>query len=137
MKGSLSHWKSEDSYLAFLRLVGTTYFIKYRSTYRETKSPVTLFNSCIGMSIEDQHIKWLDKICTHVWDEVQNEFDLLSSPSALKLHWLRTVWVLNMWAQASSDKITILPPTQYGWIQEVDNGGYSIQYNTDETCTYH
>ena len=68
---------------------------------------------------------------------IQNEFDLLPSPSALKLHWLRTVWVLNMWAQASSDKITILPPTQYGWIQEVDNGGYSIQYDTDETCTYH
>ena len=71
VKGSLSHWKSENSYLAFLRLVGTTYFIKYISTYRGTKSPVALFNSCTGTTIEDQHIKWLNKIRTHVWEEVQ------------------------------------------------------------------
>ena len=45
-KGSLSHWKSKFLF----RLVGTTYFIKYRSTYRGTKSPVTLFNSCTGMT---------------------------------------------------------------------------------------
>ena len=126
VNGSLSQWKSENSYLAFLRLVGTTYFVKYRSTYRGAKSPVTLFNSCTSTTIEDQYIQWLDKIRTHVWEEVQNEFDLPPSPPSLKLHWLRTVWVLNMWAQASSDKITTLQPTKHGWIQEDD--GYSIRH---------
>lgn len=24
------------------------------------------------------------------------------------------------------------PPTQFGWIQEAENGGYSIQYDTDK-----
>ena len=108
---SLANSKSPDAYLAFLRLVGTTYFIKYRSTYRGTKSPVTLFNSCTGSSIEDQHIKWLDKIRAHVWEEVQNEFDLPPSHTALKLHWLRTAWVIDMWTQASNT-ITTLPPTE-------------------------
>ena len=61
----------------------------------------------------------------------KNEFDLPPLSSALRLYWLRSIWVLNMWAQASCDKIVILPPTQYGWIQEGD-GSYSIQYDTDE-----
>ena len=125
--GSLSQWKPLDSYLAFLRLVGTTYFIKYRSTYRGTKSPVTLFNSCIGTTIEDQHIQWLDKIRAHVWKKFRMNFTyhlhtLLSNYTGCKL--------LNMWAQASANKITTLPPTEYGWIKE--DGGYNIQCDTEE-----
>ena len=129
-EGSLANSKSPNSYLAFLRLVGTTYFVKYRSTYRGTKSPVTLFNSCTGTSIEDQHIKRLDKIRAHVWEEVQNEFDLPPSHTAHKLHWLRTVWVIDMWTQASSNTNTTLPPTEDGWVK--GDGGYSIQYDTEE-----
>ena len=91
---------------------------------------MTLFNSCIGTTIEDQHIQRLDKIRAHVWEEVQNEFHLPPSHTALKLHWLRTACVLNMWAQASANKITTLPPTEYGWIKE--DGGYNIQYDTEE-----
>ena len=113
MTGSLGNWKSPDAYLAFLRLVGTTYFIKYRSTYRGTKSPVTLFNSCTGTNTQ-QHSQWLEKICAHVWEEVHNELNLPPSKTALKLQWLRAVWVIDMWNQANSKTTTTLPPTEYG-----------------------
>ena len=48
-EGSLSDVQpgnKEKGYLAYLRLVGAAYFLKYRSSYRGTKSPVTLYHSC-------------------------------------------------------------------------------------------
>lgn len=130
VNGSIANSKSPEAYLSFFRLVGTAYFLKYRSTYRGTKSPVTLFNSCSGSNAEEQHIQWLDKIRAHVWEEVQNEYNLPPSHTALKLHWLRSVWILNMWSQSSSNEVTRLSPMDYGWNKS--ENGYKIQYDTDE-----
>ena len=128
--GSIANSKSPEAYLSFLRLVGTAYFLKYRSTYRGIKSPVTLFNSCSGSTAEEKHIQWLDKIRAHVWEEVQNEYNLPPSHTALKLQWLRSVWILNMWSQSSSNEVTHLSPMDYGWNKS--ENGYKIQYDTDE-----
>ena len=127
VNGSIANSKSPEAYLSFLRLVGTAYFLKYRSTYRGTKSPVTLFNSCSGSTAEEQHIQWLDKIRAHVWEEVQNEYNLPPSHTALKLQWLRSVWILNMWSQSSSNAV------YHQWIMDGTNQRmvtrYSIQTN--------
>ena len=53
----------DKGYLAFLRLVGTAYFfLMHRASYRGTKSPVHLYNSCEFTTALDTPIKWLDKI---------------------------------------------------------------------------
>ena len=44
--GSLSDVNNDEGYLTFLRLVGTSYFLKHRASYKGTKSPVQLYNSC-------------------------------------------------------------------------------------------
>ena len=60
---------------------------KYRSTCRGTKFPVTLFNLCIGSNAKEQHIQLLNKIRGHIIrEEVQNEYHLPTSHTALKLH---------------------------------------------------
>ena len=43
--GILSHLLHEDSYLAFLRLIGVLYFQKHRSGFMKYNSPMTHFNS--------------------------------------------------------------------------------------------
>lgn len=106
--GSVANSKSPEAYLSFLRLVGTAYFLKYRSTYRATKSPVTLFNLCSNSNAEEQHIQWLDKI-----RDMYGKKYLPPSHTTLNLHWLRSVWVLNR-NQSSSDEVTSLSPTDSG-----------------------
>ena len=93
----------EQGYLSFLRLVGTAYFLTHRASYRGNKSPVNLYHSCqSGTSLMDKHITWLNKIREHVWEHTQDEKYLLPSHTALRLQWLRTVWVVYMWVQAGS-----------------------------------
>ena len=134
--GLLSDVTPQDSskgYLAFLRLVGTTYFQKYRSKF-PSKSPIQLYHSCHQEETATQHIQWLDKIREQVWQCTSDEKDLIPSHTALKLHWLRTTWVLSMWNQASLPVVNLLPPpppTDYGWSISED-GGLKIEWDTEE-----
>jgi len=87
-EGSLSDVQpgnKEKGYLAYLKLVGAAYFLKYRSSYRGTKSPVTLYHSCQSSSLLDKHAKWLNKIREHVWEQTQDEKYLVPSHTALRL----------------------------------------------------
>ena len=133
--GSLSNIdpNNEQGYLSFLRLVGTAYFLMYRATYHGTKSPVHLFHSCKSTSISslEQHIMWLNKIREHVWVHTHEEKNLLPSHTALKLQWLRALWVVHLWSQAGSQHTEILPPTQHGWKKSEDV--YTFHWDSDET----
>ena len=122
----------EQGYLLFLRLVGTAYFLTHRACCRGNKSPVNLYHSCQSeTSLLDKHITWLNKIREHVWEHTQDEKYLLPSHTALRLQWLRTVWVVHMWAQAGSKQTTdLLPPENYGW--KKDEKGYTFHWDTDE-----
>lgn len=71
------------------------------------------------------------KIREHVWEQTQEEKYLLPSHTALKLQWLRTVWIVHMWKQSGSEKsIQFLPPENYGWVK--GKQGYSFHWDTDE-----
>ena len=129
--GSLSDVNNDEGYLAFLRLVGTSYFLKHRASYKGTKSPVQLYNSCQATTKLDKHIEWLNKIREHVWVHTHNEKYLLPSHTALKLQWLRAVWVIHMWSQAGTKQtITLLKPEEYGWKKIGDT--YQFNWDTDE-----
>lgn len=114
-------------------MVGTTYFLQYRASYPGTTSPGQLFHSCLSTSPLDQHILWLNKIREHVWVHTQDEKNLLPSHTALKLQWLRAVWVVHMWHQAGSQHISTLPPTKHGWKQT--NDVFTFHWDSDETVT--
>ena len=121
----------EHGYHAFLRLVGTAYFLMHKSSYRGNKSPVNLYHSCVSTSVETQHIMWLDKIREHVWEQTQDEKYLLPSHTALKMQWLRTVWVIHAWEQAgTTPTINQLKPEEHGWAK--GQHGYSFQWDTEE-----
>ena len=100
--GDINERNKEKGYLAFLRLVGTAYFLMHKASYRGNKSPVNLYHSCESTSITNQHVMWLDKIREHVWEQTQDEKYLLPSHTALKMQWLRTVWVIHAWEQAGT-----------------------------------
>ena len=34
---------------------------------------------------------------------------------ALRLHWLRTTWVIDYWRQSTKNTIDLLPVEEYGW----------------------
>ena len=134
IEGSLSdvdERNKEQGYLAFLRLVGTAYFLMHRASYRGNKSPVNLYHSCDLTPAADKHIMWVDKIREHVWEQTQDEKYLLPSHTALKMQWLRTVWVLHAWKQAgTTHAIKLLTPEQHGWTKEQQ--GYSFKWDTAE-----
>ncbi len=127
--------RKERGYLAFLRLVGTAYFLKHRASYRGNKSPINLYHSCPSTTELEQHILWLNRIREHVWVQTLDEKNLLPSHSALRLQWLRTVWIVHMWAQSGScQNVQLLIPEHYGW-SKLEDKGYTFQWDTEEHVT--
>ena len=79
-------------YLAFLRLIGTVYFKKHSSGF-DTQSPVTHFSHFgnQGLTVEEQHSKWLDSIQQTIWYRTKFENEMTASDDTLMLHWKRTI----------------------------------------------
>ena len=78
-------WKT--GLLAFLRLIGTIYFIKHSSGF-DIQSPILLFSKFSEEnSIEEQHYKWIDHIRQTMWYRTNFENEMLGSNEALMLHW--------------------------------------------------
>ena len=92
-------------YLAFLRLIGTVYFKKHSSGF-DTQSPVTHFSHFgnQGLTVEEQHSKWLDSIRQTIWYRTKFENEMIASDDALMLHWKRSCWILHMWSQADQNE---------------------------------
>ncbi len=88
-------------YLAFIRLVGTTYLKKFASGF-ETNSPSTYFTTCVQQDTtpEQQHRDWLRSIRNTIWYRTKFENEMVASDEALMFHWKRVCWVANMWNQA-------------------------------------
>ena len=62
----------------------------------------------------------------------EDEKHLLPYHSALGLQWMRTVWIVHMWAQSGScQRITVLIPEHYGWTK-LEGTGYTFQWDTEE-----
>ena len=71
---------------------------------------------------------WLNKIREHALIKKKN---LLPSHTALKLQWLRALWVVHLWSQAGSQHTELLPPNQHGWKKIEDI--YTFHWDSDET----
>ena len=124
----ITNWKL--GYLAFLRLIGVTYFKKYSSAFN-TQSPVAHFSTFGHLgSVEEQHYRWLDDIRESTWYRTQYENETMASNDSLKLHWMRSCWVLHLWGQADLNQMTVQPMSEHGW--SIENGQVSIVWDSDE-----
>lgn len=128
-KFQVTNW--EQGYLAFLRLVGTVYFKKYCSGFsiRCPEQHYVTFNH-LGLSAKEQHHRWLDDIRETIWFRTQFENEMMASNESLKLHWMRSCWILHMWEQADRNKIILQPISEYGW--NITNGTLTMKWDTDD-----
>ena len=102
--GSIGDLAHEDAYMSFLRLVGATYFRAHASAF-ELPSPVTLYHSMSANCPERKHEQWLHHIRRAIWIRADSESKNMPSITALKLHWTRCLWVVNMWQKAIENDI--------------------------------
>ena len=127
-KFPITNW--EQGYLAFLRLVGTVYFKKYCSGF-STRCPAqhyATFNH-LGLSAKEQHHRWLDDIRETTWFRTQFENEMMASNESLRLHWMRSCWVLHLWEQADLNKMVLQPMSEYGW--SINNSILTMKWDTD------
>ena len=105
-----------EGFLAFIRLIGVAYFTKHLPAF-QTETPISLFESHYtqNMHAEEQHNKWYEGIKSSIWDRITFEDQLPPNLDALKLHWLRCLWVIDYWRQAHLNHITLLPMDWFGW----------------------
>ena len=87
----------ESSFLAFLRLVGVVYFLKNLPAFRnQFESPIACYQSYTTQSEapSQQHFTWIKTLNAKIWERVDFEDTLIPSVEALRLHWMRSRWVL-------------------------------------------
>ena len=127
----MEHEKLNIAFLAFLHLVGITYFKKYASGF-STPNPVTHFNTFDdqGVSTLEHHYRWLHHLRQNLWDGVQFENEIIPSNVALARHWKRTCWVIDMWHQADKNQVILQPIIQYGW--QVNDDFFTFDWDSDE-----
>ena len=117
-------------YLAFIRLIGTVYFKKYSSGF-QTQSPSEHFSKFKdkGLTVQEQHSKWLDDIRQTIWYRTKFENEMIASDEILMFHWKRSCWVLNMWKQADQNEMHLQPMTSFGW--RITDGILKIEWDTE------
>ena len=106
----------EREFLAFMRLIGTTYFKKHATGF-DTPSPAAHFMkfSDPNLTAKQQHSAWLDDIRQNIWHRIRFENEQIASDDSLWLHWKRSCWVINMWGQSDMNILKTESVLDYGW----------------------
>ena len=85
------------------------------------------------MNVEEHHKKWYEGLRESIWERITFEDQLPPSLDALKLHWLRCLWVIDYWRQAHHNNITLLPMEWFGWV----TGSSTVQVEWDSPENMH
>ena len=96
-----------NGFLAFIRLVGSAYFLKHRSGFIAVSPSNLYFSLPPNTNTVEQHKQWLSNIRETVWGHILKEEHALPSWEALHLHWSRSTWILKYWSQATDQYITM------------------------------
>ena len=59
----------------------------------------------LANNIVEKHEKWLQIIRKGIWQRVDTESKNMPSTAALKFHWMRCLWVLEMWQISTENDI--------------------------------
>ena len=101
------------NFLSFVRIIGCAYYTSHESAFIQ-RMPQSLFVSVKTADQEETpnqiHYKWLQAIHQVVWERADTESQTMPSTEALLLHWRRSMWVVHMWHQATSNEI-VMPGT--------------------------
>ena len=100
----ISPESSDLGFLAFIRLVGCSYFKKHLAAF-VLNTPEALFHSISATSPEEHHHKWLDVIRQTIFTRVVDESHTVPSYEALQFHWKRSTWVAMYWSNAAKNNI--------------------------------
>ena len=120
----------KQGFLAFLRLVGTTYYKKHASGF-DTPSPASHFlRFSDAANPLAHHHQWIDDVRQNIADRCTFDNKMIPSTDALYYHWKRSCWVLNMWAQSDRNTMVLEPITDYGW--HLDNDTLHLTWDTEE-----
>ena len=84
--------------------MGCTYFRAHAAAF-EFASPVTLYHSITAISVYEKHDKWLHSIRKTIWLRADTESRNMPSTTALRLHWLRCLWIIGMWHKSTENDI--------------------------------
>ena len=104
--GSISDVSPDSNgFLSFVRLIGVAYFTRHRTAF-QVETPIGYFKSYFTPP-EEHHKQWYDSIRMIIWERITFEDQLPPSLDALKLHWLRSIWVIHYWRQAHLIKLTL------------------------------
>lgn len=127
----------DDGFLAFICLIGTTYFKKHLAafiSFYKHDTPKHLYTS-LDPSLEPntKHEVWLQEIRSVVNDRITTEEEKVPSYTSLWRHWLRSCWMAQLWRNSIlSDVYSSLPvPEQSGWMCKPD-GTYEIEWEAAE-----
>ena len=104
----------EHGFLAFLRLIGSVYFKRYKSAFAQP-TPAAYFHSISeNLDSKEHHMKWINSIRATIWPYTQTPEDELPSTDSLQYHWKRSMWTANTWRQALKNTMEPLAITHYG-----------------------
>ena len=136
-EGSLANVQLDNEnfkkgFWAFLRLVGTVYYKKHASAF-DFPSPATHFLQFSGSSPLIRHKQWIEDVRQNIADRSTFDNDMLPTTEALLLHWKRSCWVLDMWAQANKNTMVLEPITDYGW--NLTQNKLEVTWDTEENMT--
>ena len=86
-------------------MVGRYAYFRAHTSAFEFTSPVTLYHSVTASNIVEKHETWLQIIRKGIWQRVDTESKNMPSTAALKFHWMRCLWVLEMWRKSTENDI--------------------------------
>ena len=134
LPGSLAETTTqESSFLAFLRLVGVVYFLKNLPAFRnQFQSPIACYQSYTTQSVvpKQKDFMWIKMLNAKIWERVDFEDSLIPSIEALRLHWMRSRWVLLYWRQAQHSYIQLPPIEKHGW--KIKEQTLVVEWDTEE-----
>ncbi|KAJ8047412.1 hypothetical protein HOLleu_06401 [Holothuria leucospilota] len=106
----------DQGLLSFYRLIGSVYFQAHAGAFSE-QSPEELFHCFRSpeVSILEQHIAFVSKVRSAHFHRISDESQWMPSATALKYHWLRSCWTMQLWSQACNAQVVIPPLSDYGW----------------------
>ena len=123
---------TEDSFLAFMRLVGCTYFSKFISAFRPSvDSPEQLYKIHYNPGLDQitNHKNWLNRIRVASHNRGESEESFLPTTDALSFHWLRACWTVKCWSQTDQPNMVYPSLVDHGW-QVSDDGHVSVTWDT-------
>ena len=120
-----------NGFLAFVRLVGTTYFTKHIPAF-QTETPLSFFQWYYSpdKTAEQQHMQWYEDIHDKIWERITFEDQLRPSLDSVHFHWLRLLWVIDYWRQSYLNNVTLLPMDWFGW--KTEDGTVQVEWDSPE-----